>query len=171
MLEKKRRNEFAYRGSRLKKKRVQQVTEKNSMFVHVLVWDIRYTGHFFEKLLSGLFDVTSYLEYILIVIPPRIILSEPIYIYIHRRIDRWISQGLIQGRRSLSLCYCSRRFRTPDDQDPVEFWERPSLVPVYLHERSFSEKTKAENSPRGVSFFLSELFILIVYLTILRSEN
>ncbi|XP_043526432.1 cilia- and flagella-associated protein 61-like [Frieseomelitta varia] len=44
------------------------------MFVHILVWDRRYTGHFFADLLTGLFNVTSYLQHVILVIPPRIII-------------------------------------------------------------------------------------------------
>ncbi|XP_012344888.2 cilia- and flagella-associated protein 61-like [Apis florea] len=85
--------------------RVQQVTEKNSMFVHVLVWDARYTGHFFEKLLSGLFDVTSYLEYILIVIPPRIILTD---VFEHQMIKIPLNSG--NDHPSYQSIFMSDRF-------------------------------------------------------------
>ncbi|XP_076629845.1 cilia- and flagella-associated protein 61 [Colletes latitarsis] len=52
---------------------LENVTERNSMFVHFLVWDRRYTGHFFEDLLTGLFDVASYLLHVILVLPPRVI--------------------------------------------------------------------------------------------------
>lgn len=69
-----RSNAIAYRG--LVCERAVDVTERNAMFVHLLVWDRRYTGGFFKDLLTGLFDVTSYLQHVILVIPPRIILSE-----------------------------------------------------------------------------------------------
>ncbi|XP_043265617.1 cilia- and flagella-associated protein 61-like [Colletes gigas] len=52
---------------------LENVTERDSMFVHFLVWDRRYTGHFFEDLLTGLFDVASYLLHVILVLPPRVI--------------------------------------------------------------------------------------------------
>ncbi|KAK1125027.1 hypothetical protein K0M31_006364 [Melipona bicolor] len=54
----------------------EDVTERNSMFVHILVWDRRYTGRFFADLLTGLFDVTSYLQHVILVMPPRIIIPD-----------------------------------------------------------------------------------------------
>ncbi|CAK9809305.1 hypothetical protein ANTQUA_LOCUS5981 [Anthophora quadrimaculata] len=53
--------------------KVQDVTEGNSMFVHFLVWDKRYTGHFFEELTTSVFDSASYLQHMLLVLPPQII--------------------------------------------------------------------------------------------------
>lgn len=73
-------------------------------------------------------------------------------------IDRSLGP-LIQPHR---FHYRRRHFRETDDQDSVKFREWLSLVPVRVYDRSFSEKTKVENSPRSVSFFLSEpLFFLI----------
>ncbi|XP_026674181.1 cilia- and flagella-associated protein 61-like [Ceratina calcarata] len=56
--------------------KVEDVTEMNTMFLHLLVWDKRYTGHFYEDLLTGLFDFTSYLQHVILVLPPQIILAD-----------------------------------------------------------------------------------------------
>ncbi|CAL7938183.1 unnamed protein product [Xylocopa violacea] len=56
--------------------RVSNVTESNAMFVHILVWDKRYTGRFFEDLLTGLFDMASCLLHVMLVVPPGIILAD-----------------------------------------------------------------------------------------------
>ncbi|XP_053977113.1 cilia- and flagella-associated protein 61-like [Hylaeus volcanicus] len=57
--------------------RLENVTERNAMFVHFLVWDRRYTGRFFEDLLTGLFDVALYLLHVILVLPPRVIPGDP----------------------------------------------------------------------------------------------
>lgn len=50
------------------------MTEGNAMFIHILVWDKRYTGNFFADLLTGLFDITSCLQHVILVVPPQIII-------------------------------------------------------------------------------------------------
>lgn len=52
------------------------MTEGNAMFIHILVWDKRYTGNFFADLLTGLFDITSCLQHVILVVPPQIIIRE-----------------------------------------------------------------------------------------------
>ncbi|CAK9824741.1 Cilia- and flagella-associated protein 61 [Anthophora retusa] len=56
--------------------KVQDVTEGNSMFVHFLAWDRRYTGNFFEELMTSIFDSASNLQHVLLVLPPQIILAD-----------------------------------------------------------------------------------------------
>ena len=53
------------------------MTESNALFVHFLVWDRRYTGRFFEDLLTGLFEVAPYLLHVILVLPPRVIPGDP----------------------------------------------------------------------------------------------
>nr|XP_031847355.1 cilia- and flagella-associated protein 61 [Nomia melanderi] len=48
---------------------VGDATERNSLFVHLLVWDSRYTGRFFEDLLTGLFNIAPYLLHVILVHP------------------------------------------------------------------------------------------------------
>ncbi|XP_076395466.1 cilia- and flagella-associated protein 61 [Megachile rotundata] len=56
--------------------RLENVTERNALFVHFLAWDKRYTGHFFEDLLTGLFDIASYLQHVMLVVPPQVTLAD-----------------------------------------------------------------------------------------------
>ncbi|XP_034179175.2 cilia- and flagella-associated protein 61 isoform X2 [Osmia lignaria lignaria] len=56
--------------------RLENVTERNAMFVHFLAWDKRYIGHFFEALLTGVFDIAFYLQHVILVVPPRVILAD-----------------------------------------------------------------------------------------------
>lgn len=58
-------------------KRLENVTERNAMFVHFLAWDKRYIGHFFEALLTGVFDMAFYLQHVILVVPPQVILGDP----------------------------------------------------------------------------------------------
>ncbi|XP_029157071.1 LOW QUALITY PROTEIN: cilia- and flagella-associated protein 61-like [Nylanderia fulva] len=53
-------------------------TERNTMFVHLLVWDERYSNNnFLKELLSATFDITIYCQHVILVVPPRVILGDP----------------------------------------------------------------------------------------------
>lgn len=57
------------------------------MFVHLLVWDERYSNEFLSELLAALFDITTYCQYVILVLPPRVTpgdLPLSIHIYVHR---------------------------------------------------------------------------------------
>lgn len=53
-------------------KRIPAATERNTMFVHLLVWDERYSNQFLGELLAAVFDITTYCQYVILVIPPRV---------------------------------------------------------------------------------------------------
>ncbi|XP_026827865.1 cilia- and flagella-associated protein 61-like [Ooceraea biroi] len=42
------------------------------MFVHLLVWDERYAAEFLGELLAAIFDITTYCEHVILVVPPRV---------------------------------------------------------------------------------------------------
>ncbi|XP_032670980.1 uncharacterized protein LOC116844024 [Odontomachus brunneus] len=52
--------------------RIPAVTERNTMFIHWLVWDDSYSDHFLKDLLTALFDITTYCQHVILVIPPRV---------------------------------------------------------------------------------------------------
>ncbi|XP_011864945.1 PREDICTED: cilia- and flagella-associated protein 61-like [Vollenhovia emeryi] len=53
-------------------KRILTATERNTMFVHLLVWDERYSNKFLAELLAAVFDMTTYCQYVILVVPPRV---------------------------------------------------------------------------------------------------
>lgn len=59
------------------------------MFVHLLVWDERYSNEFLSELLAALFDITTYCQYVILVLPPRVTPGDladllSIHIHVHR---------------------------------------------------------------------------------------
>ncbi|KAI4501348.1 hypothetical protein M0802_003721 [Mischocyttarus mexicanus] len=51
---------------------IENVKENDTMFIHCLVWDDRYTDKFFEYLLVALFDMDVHCFNIILILPPRI---------------------------------------------------------------------------------------------------
>ncbi|XP_070155568.1 cilia- and flagella-associated protein 61 [Polyergus mexicanus] len=52
------------------------VTERNTMFVHLLVWDEHYSDdEFLKELLAAIFDITTYCQHVILVVPPRVTLA------------------------------------------------------------------------------------------------
>ncbi|XP_011691947.1 PREDICTED: LOW QUALITY PROTEIN: cilia- and flagella-associated protein 61-like [Wasmannia auropunctata] len=51
---------------------ISAATERNTMFVHLLVWDERYSNEFLGELLAAVFDNTTYCQYVILVVPPRV---------------------------------------------------------------------------------------------------
>lgn len=57
------------------------------MFVHLLVWDERYSGRFLKDLLAALFDIAADCQHVILVVPPRRVTSgDPFYIGLGRPI-------------------------------------------------------------------------------------
>lgn len=55
------------------------------MFVHLLVWDEHSPNEFLGELLAAVFDITTYCEYVILVVPPRVTpgdLSTPIHVHL-----------------------------------------------------------------------------------------
>ncbi|KAL6419679.1 hypothetical protein ACFW04_001261 [Cataglyphis niger] len=48
-------------------KRIPTVTERNTMFVHLLVWDERYLNEFLKELLAAIFDITTFCQHVILV--------------------------------------------------------------------------------------------------------
>jgi len=51
---------------------LENCTESNALFVHLLVWDDDYEDVFLAKLLTAVFYTHSYCLYVVIVKPPRV---------------------------------------------------------------------------------------------------
>lgn len=49
------------------------------MFVHLLVWDERYSDEFLKELLAAIFDITTYCQHVILVVPPRVALGDLFY--------------------------------------------------------------------------------------------
>lgn len=50
------------------------------MFVHLLVWDERYSDdEFLKELLAEIFDITTYCQHVILVVPPRVTLGDLFY--------------------------------------------------------------------------------------------
>ncbi|XP_018339954.1 PREDICTED: cilia- and flagella-associated protein 61-like isoform X2 [Trachymyrmex septentrionalis] len=57
-------------------------TERNTMFVHLLVWDELYSNEFLGELLAAVFDSSTDCQYVVLVIPPRV---EPVHLSVFER--------------------------------------------------------------------------------------
>ncbi|XP_076759809.1 cilia- and flagella-associated protein 61 [Xylocopa sonorina] len=104
--------------------RVENVTESNAMFAHILLWDKRYTGRFFEDLLTGFFDVASYLLHVILVVPPGIILADVFEQQMIRvpprcTTDRYSVQSLYMTERHLKHPRLRIRRAVEEDNDDV----------------------------------------------------
>ncbi|XP_050449649.1 cilia- and flagella-associated protein 61-like [Cataglyphis hispanica] len=55
--------------------RIPTVTERNTMFVHLLVWNERYLDEFLKELLAAIFDITTFCQHVILVVPPRVTLA------------------------------------------------------------------------------------------------
>ncbi|XP_025154418.1 cilia- and flagella-associated protein 61 [Harpegnathos saltator] len=82
-------------------KRILAATERNTMFVHWLVWDENYSDHFLKDLLAALFDITTYCQHVILVIPPRVAPAD----VFEREMTRIPAEGVqdIEAAQSLYL--------------------------------------------------------------------
>jgi len=49
------------------------------MFIHLLVWDERYSNEFLEELLAAVFDNTTYCQFVVLLVPPRVTSGDTFY--------------------------------------------------------------------------------------------
>lgn len=50
--------------------RVPEVNEKNTLFIHLLVWEARYETEFLKMILNSIFISTWYCLHVVLIIPP-----------------------------------------------------------------------------------------------------
>ncbi|XP_012061304.1 PREDICTED: cilia- and flagella-associated protein 61-like [Atta cephalotes] len=51
---------------------IPSATERNTMFIHLLVWDELYSNEFLGELLAAVFDSTTYCQYVVLIIPSQV---------------------------------------------------------------------------------------------------
>lgn len=61
---------FSHPDSNFPGVRVPGVTERNTLFVHMLVWDVRYNEIFLKRLLDAVFISSIHTTHVILVMPP-----------------------------------------------------------------------------------------------------
>ncbi|XP_072759857.1 cilia- and flagella-associated protein 61 [Anoplolepis gracilipes] len=86
-------------------------TERNTMFVHLLVWDEHYLDDFLKELLAAIFDITTYCQHVILVVPPRITLGDLFFRFISTREMTRVLAKHARHINELQFLYLSDRQR------------------------------------------------------------
>nr|XP_033324717.1 uncharacterized protein LOC117219588 isoform X2 [Megalopta genalis] len=123
----------------------EDVTERNTLFMHFLAWDHRYNAdRFFEELMNGLFAIAPYLLHVILVNPPRVIPGDPSA----NRSDS-PSRRNQSGETVLSAVSSSGRVREADGQGPSEVPDELARGAVAAHRLQIRGDGPETEGPAG----------------------
>ncbi|KAG5308923.1 CFA61 protein, partial [Pseudoatta argentina] len=84
------------------------VTERNTMFIHLLVWDELYSNEFLRELLTAVFDNTTFCQYVVLVIPSQV---EPVHLSVfEQEMTKVLAKTAVQNF-ALQFLYLTNRHR------------------------------------------------------------
>ncbi|KAG5313378.1 CFA61 protein, partial [Acromyrmex insinuator] len=83
-------------------------TERNTMFIHLLVWDELYSNEFLGELLTAVFDNTTFCQYVVLVIPSQV---EPVHLSVFEQEMTKVLPKTVVRDVTLQFLYLTNRHR------------------------------------------------------------
>ncbi|XP_033221292.1 cilia- and flagella-associated protein 61-like isoform X2 [Belonocnema kinseyi] len=136
---------------------LENVNTGNVLFIHFLVWDTRYIGEFFDKLLNAIFSMATFCFHLMLVHPPSVVPVEVIEKHMTRVVPKWEEdtykiQAIYITIRQRKNKKCTFRLAVEDDNDGiVRIIDREkNKLKEFYGEYYISEMLKYSDSERKI---------------------